>query len=156
MATELNNAQNWALAYQEYKEAVQATPQGGYYPLPAFEIPLLFNSKILIARTVSNIPTGKRWKWGGNLRAYQTFPNAGINSQTSEIATYSLYLNRSKLLLLPEIASGYQLILADAFWLRDMQLTIYEFTGTVSDNLTTLVQTINTDVLRLETKVDAL
>jgi hypothetical protein len=75
MAGELNNSQNWSLAYQEYKEAVQATPLGGYYPLPAFEVPITFSSKILIAKTVSTIPAGKQWKWAGNLRASQAFPN---------------------------------------------------------------------------------
>lgn len=156
MAGELNNSQNWSLAYQEYKEAVQATPEGGYYPIPAFEIPITFSSKILIAKTVSTIPVGKRWKWAGNLRAFQSFPNAGINSQKSEIAVYSLFLNRSKLLVLPEIASGYELILADAYWLRNLQLTIYEFTGQLGDELSDLVQSVKGDVLRIESKIDAL
>ncbi|BAY15700.1 hypothetical protein NIES21_15190 [Anabaenopsis circularis NIES-21] len=156
MAGELNNSQNWALAYQEYKQAIQATPQGGYYPLPAFEVPITFSSKILIAKTVSTIPAGKRWKWAGNLRAFQTFPNAGINSQKSEIQSYSLFLNRSKLLVLPEIASGYELVLSDAFWLRDLQLTIYEFTGQLDNELNQLVQSIQGDVLRIESKIDAL
>jgi hypothetical protein len=156
VAGELNNSQNWSLAYQEYKESIQVTPQGGYTPLPAFEVPIIFSSRILIAKTVSNIPVGKRWKWAGNLKALQAFPNAGINSQKSEIASYSLSLNRSKLIILPEIASGYELILSDAFWLRNLQLTIYEFTGSISDNLTQLVTAVQSDVLRIESKIDAL
>lgn len=150
MSGELNNALNWSLAYQEYKEAVQVTPQGGYTPLPAFEVPITFTTKILIAKTVSNIPTGKRWKWAGNLRAFQMFPNAGINSQKSEIANFSLNLNRSKLLVLPDLASGYELVLSDAFWLRDLQLTIYEFTGILSDSLYAMVGDIKTSVEAIE------
>lgn len=155
MSSELNNSQNWSLAYQEYKQAVQATPNGGYYPLPAFEVPITFSSKILIAKTISNIPVGKRWKWAGNLRAFQAFPNAGINSQKSEIASYSLFLNRSKLLRLPELASNFELVLSDAFWLRDLQLTIYEFTGLLTGDVTELVQDIKVDLLRIESKIDA-
>ncbi|MCF2144997.1 hypothetical protein IQ276_000715 [Desmonostoc muscorum LEGE 12446] len=110
----------------------------------------------MIAKTVSTIPPGKRWKWAGNLRAFQAFPNAGINSQKSEIAIFSLFLNRSKLLVLPEFASGYELILSEAYWLRNLQLTIYEFTGQPSDNLTELVASVKDDVLRVESKIDVL
>lgn len=156
MASELNNSQNWFLSYQDYKESMQVTPLGGYTPLPAFEVPILFSSKVLIVRTNSTIPAGKRWKWAGNLRAFQRLPNAGINSQKSEIASYSLFLNRSKLITLPEIASGYELVLSDAFWLRNLQLTIYEFTGSISDNLTQLVTTVQNDILRIESKIDSL
>lgn len=155
-ASELNNAANWQLAYQEYKEAEQATPQGGYYPLPSFEIPITFSNRILIARTVSTIPAGKRWKWAGRLRAFQTYPNNGVNSQKSEVADYSLYLNRSKLLIFPEIANNYELVLSDAFWLRNLQLTIYEFTGEATDNLTDLTLSIQSDLARIEAKIDAL
>jgi len=152
----LNNAQDWALVYQDYKQAQQITPQGGYLPLPAFEVPILLHSKILVARTVSNIPAGKRWKWAGNLRANQQFPNAGVNSQPSEVAIYSLFLNRSKLLVLPEAANNYQLILSDAFWLRDLQLTIYEFIGEGSSETQELIETVKADILRVETKLDTL
>jgi hypothetical protein len=150
VAGELSNSQNWSLAYQEYKQAVQATPQGGYFPLPSFEIPITFDHRILIAKTVSNIPAGKRWKWAGNLRAFQAFPNSGVNSQKSEVAIYSLSLNRSKLIVLPEVATNFELVLSDAYWLRDMQLTIYEFTGEFSTDLTNLVQSVRLDVLRVE------
>jgi hypothetical protein len=126
--TGLNNKNNWQLVYQEYKQAVQVTPLGGYSPLPAFEVPVRLSSRILIVKTVSNIPKGKRWKWAGRLRAFQSFPT-GINSQKSEVASHSLYLNRSKLLTYPELTSNFELVLSDAFWLRDLQLTIFEFTG---------------------------
>ncbi|WP_017656228.1 hypothetical protein [Fortiea contorta] len=128
LSSALNISSNWRLIYQEYKQA-QEVVEKGYKPLPSFEIPILFDRKILIAKTVSTIPLGKRWKWAGNLRAFQAFPNGGVNAQKSEIAIFSLYLNRSKLILLPNVASNFELVLSDAFWLRDLQLTIYEFIG---------------------------
>lgn len=156
MTHNLNNSQDWSLVYQDYKQAQQVTSEGGYLPIPAFELPVLLHSRILVAKTVSNIPAGKRWKWAGNLRANQQFPNAGVNSQPSEIAIFSLFLNRSKLLILPEVANNYQLILSDAFWLRDLQLTIYEFTGEASNEIQELIETVKTDVLRVEAKIDLL
>jgi hypothetical protein len=152
----LNVASNWSLVYQEYKEAEQITVQGGYKPLPSFEIPILFSGRILIVKTVSNIPIGKRWKWAGNLRAFQSFPNAGVNSQKTEVAIFSLFLNRSKLIVVPELISNFELVLSDAFWLRDLQLTIYEFSGQISDDLSALVQSVQEDVLRVESKIDAI
>lgn len=154
MTHDLNNAQSWALIYQEYRQAQQVTPQGGYIPIPAFEVPTLLSSRILIAKTVSNIPAGKRWRWAGNLRINQAFPNSGVNSQPTEIIAYPLYLNRSKLLVLPETATNYNLILSDAFWLRDLQLSIYEFTGEGNSEVIELIQTVKIDVLRIEAKID--
>ncbi|NJN13891.1 MAG: hypothetical protein HC836_34535 [Richelia sp. RM2_1_2] len=145
MSAQLNNAQNWRLAYQDYKESVQATPEGGYYPLPAFEVPILFSSKILVAKTVSNIPPRKRWRWAGSLSALQNLP-VGLNTQKSEIISHSLYLNKSKLLIYPDLTSNFELILSGAFWLRDLQLTIYEFTGVIQST---------TDLLKdIEFKID--
>lgn len=143
--TGLYNKNNWQLVYQEYKQAVQLTPLGGYCPLSAFEVPIRLSSKILIVKTVSNIPKGKRWRWAGRLRAFQSFPT-GINSQKSEVASHSLYLNKSKLLIYPELTSNFELVLSDAFWLRDLQLTIFEFTGETTTSVVKSLEEIKSRV----------
>ncbi len=155
-ASDLNNAKNWQLVYQEYKQARPATPKGGYLPLPGFEVPITLSARTVIAKTVSNIPAGKRWKWAGKLRAYQNYPNGGVASQPSEVAAHSLYLNRSKLVILPNYANNYQLVLSDAFWLRDMQLSIYEFIGDFQGNKTDLLNQLLLNTEQIESKIDAL
>jgi hypothetical protein len=156
LSAALNVASNWSLVYQEYKQAEQVTVEGGYKPLPSFEIPILFSSRILIVKTVANIPVGKRWKWAGNLRAFQTFPNAGVNGQKSEIAIFSLFLNRSKLIIFPELASNFELVLSDAYWLRNLQLSVYKFTGETTDSTDLMLNSIGSGLSRIESKIDAL
>ncbi|MGB3641148.1 MAG: hypothetical protein WBA39_26745 [Rivularia sp. (in: cyanobacteria)] len=155
-ASDLNNAQNWQLVYQEYKQAKPATPKGGYLPLPGFKVPITLSARTVIARTVSNIPAGKRWRWAGKLRAYQDYPNEGVASQPSEIAAHSLYLNSSKLVIFPDYATNYQLVLNDAFWLRDMQLSIYEFVGDFQTHRTDLLNQLLLDTEQIKSKIDAL
>lgn len=150
------NAANWQLAYQEYKEATQVTPLGGYLPLPAFEIPITFDSRVLIVKTVSNIPAGKRWKWAGNLTAFQSFPNGGVNSQKSEVANHSLYLNRSKRIIYPNSISNFELVLSGAYWLRDLQLTIYEFIGEFKTYTESSLDNVKVDLSTIEQKIDNL
>lgn len=154
MPTDLNNAQNWEIIYQEYKEAQQATVEGGYLPLSAFEVPVLINSQILIVKTVSIIPQGKRWKWAGNLKAFQQLSYSGLSAQSVEVANYPLYLNRSKLIAIPSNISNYQLTLSDAFWLRNLQLSIYQYTGIIEDDLLELATNTYAKVLTIETKID--
>ena len=154
--SDLNNSNNWELSYQEYKQALPATPKGGYLPLPAFEVPITFQNRVIIARTVSNIPSNKRWKWAGKLRAYQNYPNGGVGSQRSEIAEHSLFLNRSKLMIMPGLANNYELVLSDAFWLRDLQLSIYSFTGSFEGVTNELLNQLLIDTSRIESKIDAL
>ncbi|AFZ24774.1 hypothetical protein Cylst_2568 [Cylindrospermum stagnale PCC 7417] len=133
-SADLNNSSLWHLVYQELKEAPNVTSLGGYIKLPPFEVPLLLSSRLLIVQTASTIPAFKRWKWAGYLRAFQS-----IKGIKTEILQKSLDLNNAELIELPSFASTYSLILnsnGEAHWLRNLQLTIYEFTGEVENAIT--------------------
>ncbi|HLO88877.1 MAG TPA: hypothetical protein VK203_28270 [Nostocaceae cyanobacterium] len=148
----LNNSQNWSLAFQESKEAEQITLEGGYKPLPAFEVPILLDARIVVVKTFSTIPPGKKWRFAGNLRVSQQLP-LGVGGRWVELASFPLYLNRTKLVVLPAYANQYQLTLSDAYWLTNLQLTIYQFVGTISS---VQIEGINPDLERIERKIDQL
>ncbi|MEH2381142.1 MAG: hypothetical protein V7K27_20020, partial [Nostoc sp.] len=96
---ELSNPNSWNQVYDESRIFTQTEGQVySYTPIPAFEVPFLFTNPVLIVRCLCTIPTGKRWRWAGNLKYQFLSPVAGINLQKVTATEISLKLNSAKLI----------------------------------------------------------
>ncbi|MBK1989048.1 hypothetical protein A0J48_016125 [Sphaerospermopsis aphanizomenoides BCCUSP55] len=145
LTADLYNSSNWRLAYQTTVTAERVSEQGGYLPLPTIGLDILLDSRLLVAKTTCNIPQNKRWRWAGNFRVFGELPILGV--PRVEVGSYPLYLNQSKLIDVPSVVTSYSFSLADAWWLTNLQLILYEFSGEVGD-------TLDVDLDRIETKID--
>ncbi|MEH2460923.1 hypothetical protein [Nostoc sp.] len=157
LALELSNPTSWSQVYDEARIATQA--QGAVYsytPIPVFEVPFLFTSHVLVVRCLCTIPTGKRWRWAGNLRYQFSAPVTGVNSPTITASEISLKLNRAKLIKFPKIASNYQVSVGDTYWLTNLRVTIWEYLPVVENYTDNLIFELGDDLERIESKVDAL
>jgi hypothetical protein len=150
---DLLNQNNWNQIYEEARTAQAAMEAGGYYPIPIFEIPLALQSRVLAVRCFSS--TAKfTWRFAGNLKAQVSAPIAGINSPPLEVANIYLQLNRTKLVVLQPYVSNYNLVLENAPWLKDLKITIWEYTGAIEDTTEELIGIARVDILRVEAKID--
>ena len=154
---ELSNPNSWNQVYDESRVFTQSEGQVySYTPIPAFEVPFLFTTHVLIVRCLCTIPTGKRWRWAGNLKYQFSAPVAGINSPIITGTEVSLKLNRAKLIKFPKIASNYQLTIGDAFWLSNLRVTIWEYLPVVENYTDNLIFELGDDLARIESKIDAM
>lgn len=128
--TELQNSSKWEMVWSDSAVSEPYPPPFDDYwkPLRAFECPVLFTSRFLLVKTVCQIPEGKQWKFAGNLLVFQKYP-AGLSGVKTEIKREYIPLNSSRLVQIPDVAPQYEVILRDAFWLRNLYLEIYEYTG---------------------------
>ncbi|MEH1883997.1 hypothetical protein [Nostoc sp.] len=157
LALELSNPNNWNQVYDEARVATQK--EGAIYsyiPIPVFEVPFLFTSHVLVVRCLCTIPTGKNWRWAGNLRYQFSAPVAGINSPTITATEISLRLNRTKLIKFPKIANNYQVSIGDAYWLTNLRITIWEYLPALENYTDNLILELGDDLTRIEGKIDAL
>lgn len=138
---QLTTQENWFQIYDESRTAQIATPSGGYYPIPAFEIPILLERHVLAVRCLSTTakPT---WRFAGTLSQRFQAGTGGTASPlpTVEASAIGLRLNRTKLVVFKKFTANYQLLFENAYWLKDLRLSIWEYRGIESDSTEDLIR----------------
>lgn len=152
---ELTRKGSWNQIYNEAREAVQATPEGGFYPIPAFEVPFLFERNVLAVRCFSRTAKA-HWKLAGYLVQRIRIGTGGTASPLPSVDSHRVYmrLNRTALVVFKRLSPTYELVLENATWLKDLQVTIWEYQGSQSDTTEDLIQTLKIDILRVESKLE--
>lgn len=154
LTVDLANPNNWREVFDESRSAVPIT-QTAYDPIAAFEVGILLNTPIIRVRTLS--PSAKsRWRFAGTLSQRVSIVNTAFNSTPAVTYSKGLRLNRTEVIRLPWLSSDYELVFEPPYWMRDLRLTIWEYTGVYAEQLEELLDTVKVDLARLETKVDAL
>ena len=147
---------NWTAVYTESRAAVEATP-GVFKPIPAFEIGFLFNEHILAIRAFSSNakPT---WKYAGSIYQRLQLGAGGALSNLPEVdlSNRGVYLRRTTLLEFPRYTPEFGLVFVAPPWMLSLQLTLWQYSGVDSDDVTELLQTAKADLVRIEAKVDSL
>lgn len=157
MILSLTNQANWNQIYTESREAQPASPIGGYFPIPAFEIPIVIENNILAVRTFSNTARFS-WRFAGNLSQRIQIGSGGSASTLPEVeaASISLRINRTRLLILKKLSPDYKLVFEPPYWFKSISLTIWEYTG-IQEYLTDeLIRDLGDDLDRIEAKIDSL
>jgi hypothetical protein len=153
---QLNVQANWSLIYDESRQAQLLSPTGGYIPIPAFEVPFLFDKPVLACRII-NSSAKSTWKFGGYLsQRFQIGSGGGVSALPEVDATsLRLRLNRSKLLIFPQYIDTYSLTYEPPTWFKNVQFSLWEYRGTVTDSIEELVNQVGSaDLQRIEQKID--
>jgi hypothetical protein len=147
---------NWTAVYNESRAALETTP-GNFTPIPAFEIGFLFTEHILAIRAFSNNakPT---WKYAGSIYQRLQLGAGGALSDLPEVdlSSRGVYLRRTMLLDFPRYTAEYGLLFVPPPWMLSLQLTLWQYSGVDSDNVTELLTTAKADLVRIESKIDSL
>ncbi|WP_017314922.1 hypothetical protein [Mastigocladopsis repens] len=152
---QLTTQGNWSQIYDESREAVIATSAGGHYPIPAFEVPFLFEKHILAVPCLSKSAKA-HWRFAGNLIQRIQIGTGGSASPLPPVDGARVYmrLNRTALVVFKNYTSTYELLLENAPWLKDLRVTVWEYRGPQSDTTEDLIQTLKIDLLRIESKLE--
>lgn len=152
---QLTNQQNWYKLYDEHREARLLAPRG-HIPIPAFEIPILLENRVLACRVLC--PDAKsRWRFGGNLSQRWQLGSGGGQSAlpVADGSTFYLRVNRSKLLIVPQYGN-YQLLYEPPTWFKNVQFTLWQYTGLVEDSTEKKVDLARERLFDIESKIDTI
>lgn len=153
---DLGNTAAWLQVYDEARIVVYQNPLS-YTPLPAFEIPFLFDKRILAVKN-SSVTAKSYWQNAGSLvqRLQLGAGGTASNLPIAEFSRRKLRFNRTELFIFPQYSEHYELVHVAPYWVEDMRLTIWQYVGQDSDTVEELLDTIKVDVARIEFKIDSL
>ena len=158
MSQPLVNLQSQGLWVQVFNEARQArqVTDTDFAPIPAFEIGFLFEAHILAARS-SSTTAKAHWRFAGLLNQRFQIGTGGAASPLPVVTakSHALKLNRSALVQFERLTSNYELLFEPAYWLRDLQLTIWEYRGLVSDTTEEKIELVLDATDRIEERLAA-
>lgn len=152
---DLNNPDNWEMAYNETTNAGRLNALE-YFPIQPFDLPILFTSPLLFI-SVENIDAKPWWYLGCRLQ--QRISTA--LSPGDVVGRYAkVPINRPALFRFPMYAAQYSLRAEIPPWFDRMKIAVWEYVGQVGDSTDALIEEstdlIRVDLLRIETKVDNL
>lgn len=147
---------NWQMVYDEVRSAMIVNAYE-FVPIPAFEIGWLFSGHILVVQA-SSITAKRHWRYAGSLYQRLKLGSGGALSPlpTVDLDTRRIFFNRVGLVRFSRWTSEYELNFVPPYWLKDIRLTFWEYTGIDSDNVTQALEVQKDDLERIEGKIDAL
>jgi hypothetical protein len=147
---DLNNSDNWDLAYSETVTA-QGVPGASdrYLPIQEIEVPILLYSQV-IAVFCQSSQASPRWRLGGlmNLKI-ATGILTGSAVDTYPFEKKRIWLNQITLFTLPVLTPEYALSFDIPYWLRDIQISVFQYTGPIVDPLADKVDSIDANLTQL-------
>ena len=150
---DLKNDNNWQQVYRDSK-SVTYDAAGGYTALPAFEIPITFDKALIAVRTNSQ---GAKftWRFSGVLSQRMQLGGGATPLPVASLSYNRLRINRSTLLHFPTYDTDYELLFEPYYWIKHIDLTIWEYTGVYTEFTNNLIQEIQTIQLpNIEAKLD--
>lgn len=149
---DLANAAQWHLAYEQYKIEQQLFPPR-YPKIDGYLLPITFDRYVLACSVTTELYKDN-WFTGGWLT--QRLDLAGTDFGRADSSKFRLPLNRTTLLVLPNVSPQYQLWFDPAPWLIDMTLRVWEFTGAIATKEEELLDVVRVDLARIEAKINTL
>jgi hypothetical protein len=152
---DLSNSANWESIYSHTVNA-QVLTERDHIPIPEITIPVLLDQHILAVYTNSN--TAKNtWNTAGYLKQKINLGLVvGGLPDAENVRQQRVLLRKINLIMFPRLTSEYALSFAVPFWLRDLSLSIWKYTGINSDSTSELVNQVRVDIAILDDKVDTL
>jgi hypothetical protein len=148
---------NWERLYENSYERPPSSNGGKVDGIPNQFIPVNFDNQVLAVWCKSFVAEDKdkQWKYGGQLR--QMFVT-GLASNTVPDAVASvkkIWLKQISFLFFPKFSTEYSLQLVVPWWIQDLSLIIWGYTGQVNDSIESKLTTIQSDLTTLQHEFDA-
>ena len=142
---DLSNSQNWDLVFDTYFQPIPSSNPNPntIYPVYEFPIsPILFDNPV-VAIYAHSSKAPSHWQFAGKLiqRVAVGLLIGGNNEAIQE--TRTVRLNSIQVFILPQYTSTYQLNFRVAKWLKDIELKVWRYIGTVDDEYLNKFAAIN-------------
>lgn len=142
---DLQNRANWQPFWSGERDSILLA-DGSRVPLAPIEVPILFDNQIIAILCDSR--TAKwSWKIGGNVsRKIQTGILFADRPETSIADNRVLKLFEFNLFRFEQLTSNYSLEIAPKFWIKDIILNVFIYTGIDTDTTTEQLNRIQLDL----------
>ncbi|CCI02153.1 hypothetical protein [Microcystis aeruginosa] len=131
------NSSNWQSVWNQ---SFTAAPAPGnrpelerYFPLPDISVPVQLTAELLAFYATSQ-DANPKWKFAADVkRKYVTGLTVGGNPD-AVVDSKRIFLNQFSLLRYPvSFGSSYSLLISVPYWLRQITLYLWEYTGLIID-----------------------
>ncbi|MGB6301537.1 MAG: hypothetical protein WBF90_35885 [Rivularia sp. (in: cyanobacteria)] len=156
LIVEFQQQDNWEQIWSDHIEAqpIDGNPNRRI-PIRTIPIPILVSSPI-VAFFVDSDTAAPHWRYAGMCR--QIIPTGltigGVTN--ANVEQRKLYLYRINLLVLPRLTAEYSLFIDVPYWIVDLRLNLFEYTGLIADSTEISFLSLEEDISRLEDKIDSL
>lgn len=138
MATlyEFSNSSNWQQVWTGQRVAKPApSPKlKNFFPIPDFSVPVLLDNPVLAVYVTSDDDPGN-WRRGGYLKQKVSTGLADGSAVDSYLTQVFLQLRKINIVQLQKINGSFAVELAVPFWFKQVEVTVWEYTGTIADTV---------------------
>lgn len=153
---QLGNSANWQQLYSISNNAVTLGAGSAFAPIPPITVPVLIESHIITVLVTCD-SAKDTWNFGGLLsQKINLGLTVGGLPNSDGVQKHKLYLNRLTLLTFPRFTSSYTVELEVPKWFRQVSLILWQYIGPVADTTENLIQSVQSDLARIESKIDNL
>jgi hypothetical protein len=142
---DLQNRANWEPFWSGSRESVFLA-DGSRVPLAPIEVPVLFDNHV-IAVLANSLTAKRNWRIAGNLsRSVETGITAANRPDSSIADNRVLKLFELNLFRFDQITSTYSIEIAPKWWIKDIVIDIFIYTGIDTDSITEQLNRIQSDL----------
>lgn len=133
---DFSNSQNWQLGWSGEKIApdVPNDSLNRYYPIEDFTVPVQFDTPVVAIYLESDTDPG-RWIRGGFAKQKISTGITGGGGLDAFSQAVPLRLREINLVQFPQITTSYGITLSIPYWLRHIEVTVYQYVGTIVDTI---------------------
>jgi hypothetical protein len=159
---ELSGSNKWERIYYQQHQGNSENKKIRAPLIEPFELPILFDRYVLAVQTFCSAAkpswrsAGHLTQVFGNLNLENTSPIGGSPGTAVDAATFWIRLNTTQLIVFPKLSPDYYLWFDPAPWLPSLAFGVWQFVGESHDEVVELIETVKVDVLRVESKLDAM
>lgn len=134
---EFSNSSNWSLVWtgQKVAKKVLSTTLDRFYPIPDFSVPLLLDNPVLAIYVTSDTDPGT-WVRAGYLKQKINTGLADGVAVDSYLSQKFLELRKINIVQLQKVNSSFAVEFAVPYWLRQIDVTVWEYTGKIANTIT--------------------
>lgn len=153
---QLTNPNNWEQIYsQNHLAQVLGSNPLKYKPIPEIVFPFLLDRHILVISAESNVAPPS-WRFAGFVdQRIRTGLTAG-GAYDGYASQAKIYLTRNTLIQFPALTDDYALSVKIPYWIEQIQLIVWQYSGPVSDSTETALAALQVTSDQIKTKVDSL
>lgn len=150
---QFQNVNHWDIVFNQAFIAQSGYLSGSYFPIPKQILPITLDKHILAVK-LSSQDAKPSWVTGCWISQQIQNPATVIGNLTPQ--RRMCRLRETTLIDFTPYSGDYQLKLEVPMWIKDITIQIWQYIGPESDSTENLIQTVRTDLARIEAKIDAL
>jgi hypothetical protein len=138
---------NWNPFFSTSKTAIDVPTQvQNYYPIPDFTSSILLENRIIAISATSSTAQPK-WKYAGQVKQIiRTGLTVGGQGDTVN-SVKKFYLNQISKIEFPDTAADFTLEFSIPYWIRDISIQAWEYTGPINNQYDSILNEIKGAVI---------